>query len=314
MRLLAPIKALIQAVKPLLSRLKPLKPYLRWLILAATLFFIGNALRQHWHEVKVLHVTNWNWLALSLLITLLAHCWTGWVWSWILHELGQPATGRWSMLVYLRTNIAKYLPGNIWHLYGRVVVAKQSGCSIEAATLSVLLEPLLLLAAALILALLNVRQGAPLFWLLVVLAAVHPRILNPLLQLAGQLKGKSQSAPTSITQIHRYPLRPLLGELGFVGLRGLGFVCTLQALQPLTLSQLPTALSGFSIAWVIGLIVPGAPGGLGVFEATALALLIQSFPASLILGSVGLYRIISILAEVMGAGAAYVARPRATPN
>ena len=32
-------------------------------------------------------------------------------------------------------------------------------------------------------------------------------------------------------------------------------------------------LSIFSIAWVVGLVVPSAPGGLGVFESTILLLI-----------------------------------------
>ena len=48
----------------------------------------------------------------------------GWVWGWILRELDQPVSVPWSIATYLKTNIAKYLPGNIWQFYGRVVAAK----------------------------------------------------------------------------------------------------------------------------------------------------------------------------------------------
>jgi len=50
--------------------------------------------------------------------------------------------------IYLQTNIAKYLPGNVWHYYGRISAAVKAGVSGSAATLSVLLEPLLMAAAA----------------------------------------------------------------------------------------------------------------------------------------------------------------------
>lgn len=306
---------------PFQQMLVRFKPFLRWLILGATLYFIGTALHQHWDEVSQLRITasGWGYLAMSLGITLLAHIWTGWVWSWILQELGQPANGIWGILVYLKTNIAKYLPGNVWHLYGRILAAKQAGFPIEAATLSVLLEPLLMAAAALIIALTNANrnQWAQLLCLGIVMLAIHPRVLNPLLKLASRLKGQSSSqassqasgdiSPAAIpAQVRRYPLRPLLGEIGFVGLRGSGFLLALQALMPLQLSQIPMILSAFSIAWVLGLVVPGAPGGIGVFEATAIALLNQGLPTSVILGGVALYRLISILAEASGAGLAYL--------
>lgn len=308
-------QALILSVKQALAYLKPLKPYLRWIILGATLFFIASTLRQHWNEVKTLRITSsgWSWLILSLEITLLAHVWTGWVWSWILRALGQPAAGRWGVSVYLTTNIAKYLPGNVWHLYGRILAAKQVGFPTGAATLSVLLEPLLMAAAALVIALLNANQNRLLqgFCLAIVLLAIHPKTLNPLVQLAGRLKGKSSNTPEEAKfQLGRYPLLPFLGEIGFVILRGIGFLMTLQALQSIVPGQIPAVLSAFSIAWVMGLVIPGAPGGIGVFEAVALGLLDQQFSTSIILGSVALYRLISTLAEVSGAGIAYLARRR----
>jgi glycosyltransferase 2 family protein len=293
-----------------------LKPYLRWLILGGTLFFIASALRQHWQEVAAIRIsaTGYGRLAIALLVTLLAHTWSGWVWSLILRELHQPAPGLWGIKVYLTTNIAKYLPGNVWHFYGRVVAAKNAGFSVAAATLSVLLEALLMAAAALTIALTTGTHGIfQLLSLITVLIAIHPQFLNPLLTLTSRLKGKAKE-PQDPIQIRRYPLLPLLGEAGFVLLRGIGFLLTLAALSPTSSSyplgiappQIPLILSAFSFSWVLGLVVPGAPGGIGVFEATAIALLSSQLPTGTIIGGVALYRMISILAELTGAGFASV--------
>ena len=99
-----------------------------------------------------------------------------------------------------------------------------------------------------------------------------------------------------------------MGELIFLGLRSLGFVAVLMALTPLGWSQLPAILSGFSLAWMLGLVIPGAPGGIGVFEATAIALLSQSTTLStgIILSAVAFYRLVSTLAEAIGAGVAWL--------
>jgi glycosyltransferase 2 family protein len=285
-----------------------LKPCLRWLILGGTLFFIASALRQHWQEVAAIRITapGYGRLAIALFVTLLAHIWSGWVWSWILRELHQPASGLWSIKVYLTTNLAKYLPGNVWHFYGRVVAAKNAGFSAGAAVLSVLLESLLMAAAALTVALTAGTPGSlQILSLLAVLLAIHPRFLNPLLKLASRLKGQSKDLQEPI-QIRRYPLFPLLGETGFVILRGIGFLLTLSALSPIAPTQIPLILSAFSFSWVLGLVVPGAPGGIGVFEATAIALLNSQIPTGTIIGGVALYRMISLLAEVSGAGFASV--------
>ena len=50
------------------------------------------------------------------------------------------------------------LPGNIWHFYGRIAATKQVGIKVEVAILSVLIEPLLMAAAALAIALVAATQ------------------------------------------------------------------------------------------------------------------------------------------------------------
>lgn len=290
-----------------------LKPYLRWVILGGTLFFLAKAFKEHWQEVALIQINaaGWTMLFVAFSITLLAHIWAGLVWSWILRSFKQPIQYRWVLLVYLKTNVAKYLPGNVWHYYGRIWAVTKAGGSLSAATISVLLEPLLMAAAALLIALTGSQlgwldmQGDTRIWglqilgLAGVLLAVHPKILNPVLQLLRRFKGKATD--TEGFQLDHYPFVPLLGELGFVGLRGAGFLVTFFTLSTVNPNQIPLLLSAFSLAWVLGLVIP-TPGGLGVFETTVLGLLNPYFSTGMILSVVALFRLISILAEVVGAG------------
>ncbi len=290
-----------------------IKPYLRWVILGGTLFFLAKAFKDHWREVAAIRIdaAGWTTLFVAFSITLLAHIWAGLVWGWILQWFKQPVHYRWVLQVYLKTNLAKYLPGNVWHYYGRIWAVTNAGGSLSAATVSVLLEPLLMAAAALLVALIgsllgwvNIQGNTPTWGLQflglgVVLLAVHPRVLNPALQVLRRLKGKTSD--TEAFQINRYPFVPLLGELGFLALRGTGFLVAFLALTAVNPSQIPLLFSAFSLAWVLGLVIP-TPGGLGVFETTAIALLNPYFPTAVILSTVALYRLVSILAEVIGAG------------
>lgn len=294
-----------------------MKKILRWFILGGTLFFLGKALKDNWLEVTSIRIdaAGWAILAIATGVTLLAHTWAGWIWTWVLRELNQPVSSAQFIQVYLKTNIAKYLPGNVWHYYGRILAAKNANVSTGAATLSVLLEPLLMAAAALITVVLfgsqfavnNTNLGLQILQLLslvVVLGAVHPWVLNPAIRFLYKLKSKksdSENQPISSLNIKHYPLKPLLGELVFLGLRGTGFILTMFALGSLNLSHIPLLLGAFSFAWVLGLVVPGAPGGIGVFEATALTILQYHFPTALVISAIALYRLISILAEIAGA-------------
>ncbi len=286
------------------------KPYLRWVVLGGTLFFLVKAFQNNWQEVAAIQIDSSGFIILffALSITILAHIWAGLVWGSILKSFQQPVRYQWILPIYLKTNLAKYLPGNVWHYYGRILAVTKSGGSLEAATISVLLEPLLMTAAALIVALIasslglvNTKGSTGIFALqilslIIVCVAVHPRILNLILQLASRLKGKA--APNF--QIKQYPLLPLLGELIFLGLRGAGFLATFTALTSVEPSQIALLFSAFSLAWVLGLVIP-TPGGLGVFETTTIALLNSHYSAGIILSVVAVFRFISILAEVIGA-------------
>ncbi|MEO1465123.1 MAG: YbhN family protein [Cyanobacteria bacterium J06633_1] len=303
-------------MKQLLARIKP---YLRWFILGGVLFFLVKTVKDSFTEVAAIKVNAQGWLILAIAVgvTIAAHVWSGWVWTWILAIFKQPLGVREAIRVYLVTNIAKYSPGNIWHFYGRIAAVGKKGGSRGAATLSVLLEPLLMAAAALLIGLISSTLGGiqvelesqvwlQLGALVAVLIGIQPRILNPLLHRLSRSKHKNQAdaAQAEAIALTQYPLVPFLGEIGFVLLRGAGFILTFMALQTIAWQQIPQLFTSFSFAWLLGLIVPGAPGGLGVFEATAFGLLDNAqFPTQI--AAVALYRLISILAEAIAAGVCF---------
>jgi len=294
--------------------LSGIKPYLRWIILGITLFFLAKTLKDNWEQVLEIRISDSGWVSLgtALIVTTMAHVWSGVVWFWIIKEFHQRVSLRWAIRVYLLTNVAKYLPGNIWHFYGRINATKQVGVPVETAILSVLIEPLLMAAAALGVALLGSTQES---WFLqflcffAVISIVHPRILNPVIKYLAKIKLKvikSDLEPVTELKLKRYPLKPFVGEICFVLIRGSGFLFTILAFNSVELNQVFLIFSAFSLAWLLGLVVPGAPGGVGVFEATALALLEQKFSPGIVLSAVAFYRLISIVAEIFAAGLAWL--------
>lgn len=288
------------------------KPYLRWFILGGVLFFLVKTVKDSFTEVAMLRIDARGWLILAIAVgvTIIAHVWSGWVWTWILAIFKQPLGVGEGIRVYLVTNIAKYSPGNIWHFYGRISAVGKKGGSRGAATLSVLLEPLLMAAAALLIGLISSTLGHSLnltgqIWLQLaglgaILFGIQPQILNILLHHLSRSKNKADANAAEEIKLTQYPLAPFLGEMGFVILRGIGFVLTFVALQTVTWEQIVPLFTSFSFAWLLGLIIPGAPGGLGVFEVTAFGLLDNTqFPSEI--AAVALYRLISILAEAIAA-------------
>jgi glycosyltransferase 2 family protein len=314
------LKAIGSLVKIAAQRINPLwkrwKPFLSLLILGVILVFLGRALFAHWHDVSTLKITAAGWACLTIAtgVTLFAHLWTGMVWGWILRELGQPISPIWAAQAYLKTNIAKYLPSNLLHLYGRTMAAKDQGVPLIVASLSVLLDTMLMAAAGFILGLFCIPQnwlGVTVLGIVCILTVLHPRLLVPLLnRLSASLRsteGRGDLLPQQL--IKRYPLRPLLGELIFVTLRGFGFVLTIAALMPIAMESVPSLISIYGVGWVLGFITPGAPGGLGIFELTVSTLLTQpdilhgasNLPVGIAISAVAVHRLVSTLAEAIGA-------------
>ncbi len=276
----------------------------RWGLITATLVFLGHTLTQHWQDVRTLEIQGRSWLFAALGLGLVAQLWCGCLWGCILTALQHPVPQRWSMVTFLKNSPAKYIPGSVWHFYGRVRAAQQQGLSLEFAALSVMLEPLLVIAGALGIGLFYGAQPLlKLGSLALVLLALHPRVLNPIWRWLHLRRGK----PTPQQCMGQYPVGALLAATLFMMLRGLTFLCVVLAFTPIQWPHLSQLLGGFSFAWFLSLVIP-APGGLGVFEASAINILDGVLSPGLLLGAVAVYRLISILAEVLGAGVAYVVR------
>ncbi len=277
---------------------------LRWGILGATFLFLGITLVKNWHQVSQLQLQQQAWLygGIALTVAVMAQLWAAFMWGWILEALKHPVPKRWTMVVFLKNSPAKYIPGNVWHFYGRVMAAKKLGIAVDLATLSVILEPLFVIAGALGLALLNpAHLGLQGLILGMVLLAVHPRVLNLLWRFFRQLRGK----PDHAVCMQHYPLRVLIGATAFMGLRGIAFFWVVLVFTPLTWDAVRPLLGGFSFAWLISLVAP-APAGLGVFEASAIAVLDSFLAPGLLLGAVAVYRLLVVTAEIIGAGLAYL--------
>ena len=113
-----------------------IKTYGRWLIVGITLFFLATTIAHHWAQVKQvrLDIHGVLFLSLALIVTMLAHLWSAQVWFWILRGMKLSFKREWVIKLYLTTNIAKYLPGNIGHFSGRVIALNKKGASLRVAS------------------------------------------------------------------------------------------------------------------------------------------------------------------------------------
>ena len=283
------------------------KPSL-WITLAS-LGFVAVALHQQSGQLmdQSLDGRGWAWLLLGMGLTWASILFNGLAWCVLVAWLGHPPDDVALVPLFVRSNLLKYLPGGIWHLLERVRVLRGSiGAGPALAT--VILDPLLIVVASLLLLSLGGWQGGLMLLAPLPALLMLPRWREPLLQTlerrkAEQLQssaGGDLSEHASGSERGDYPWAPLAAQLGFVLTRFAGFLCCVQAFQ-LQQPSLPVWLAAFALAYAVGLVVPGAPGGLGVFEATLLLRLGSTVPEAPLLAAVLSYRVISTLADVVAA-------------
>ena len=203
-----------------------------------------------------------------------------------------------AVIGHMRAQLAKYLPGNVFHLATRHVHARRAGLEHINLASAALAESLLLVVVAVILS--QMAPGARLPASLQLLAAWRWPLL--VCVAVGLIVGfrflRARSSPLSTT----LSFRPwLLGLCAAVLCYLLFFVLTAIAFANLIgpVDLAPAALlSLLAISWLGGFLVVGAPGGVGVREALLIALLgpllgdAQSLVAALA------FRVVTVLADL----------------
>jgi len=315
-----------------------------WVSLASAGFLLA-ALGANGRQLQQLSLDSqgWAWLLLGLGLALLSLVVNGLAWTLGLAWLGHRPCWQPTVLLFLRSNLRKYLPGGVWHLLQRLAVLRQGApapgvaglespvsepLDLRQGLVAVLLDPVLMAVAALALVACGGWQGGLAALGLAPLLLLRPRWFTPLLlrlerRRQGQLQRQGwlveepqapdqareiRSGPLGLdapgATLQRYPLVPLVGELAFVLVRFSGFACCVLAFDVAPLLPWNQWLGGFALAWTLGLVVPGAPGGLGVFEAALLLRLGGLVPEAPLLAIALSYRLVTSLADLLGAATA----------
>lgn len=206
-------------------------------------------------------------LAVALIVCLGANLLLGVAWSRLVRLVAaRPPQARPLFAAHLRAQLAKYLPGNVFHFAYRHVAALRQGVSHGALGSALALESVLLLTAAAILAL-GVATDPRLVALAphargLVWAAPGVAVLAWFGSVAlGRRSGLARLAPRRTAA---YFAVVLLAYLAFFALSAL--VLRLLCVTP---GALPFgAWCGWlALAWAVGYVTPGAPAGLGLREA-----------------------------------------------
>ena len=269
----------------------------RWGLSLALLAVVGVQLASRWEALEArAFAFDARYAALAGL-TLAAYFALGAeAWRRLLGALGGGLGYREAFHTLYYANVAKYLPGSVWSLVGRVVLCQRLGVPAFVASAALLMDAVCQVVAGVIVGLVALPTFAaagPLgeraallpvaVAVLVAVGGMHPAVLN------GAL-GAGEKALSAIGRPRTLPRLPY--TYGFVlvmlavyvlnwALLGTGFALLGQALavDPLAPVQLLMLAGAFTIAWNVGVFALFAPAGLGVREAAIAVLLAASFPA-----------------------------------
>lgn len=259
-------------------------------------------------------VDNWGvFLGVTLLCTI-AKCITvymsGNVWyGWLSFFSGEKNKRKEAVCVYAKANIGKYLPGNVMHYVERNLFADKMGITQKKLAISTVMEVFSLVTVSLVIAVVfsfNQLQQAlhqvlgenyGKIILAVILAGIAVAVAAVILfrkKLAGILKDYSAAefVKTFLKNMVWYAL--VLGTLGAIMVV---LYCYMGG--QFTLESAKLIISGYIIAWVLGFIVPGAPGGIGVRELVITLLLSSVVGESLVVTLSVTHRLITIVGDFM---------------
>ena len=284
---------------------------LKLLTTLISLCFIGFSIANNTDKLieQKIDEKSFLWLVIAMIVSVLSIMVNALAWKMLFYSFNDRNLKINFIELFASTNIYKYLPGGIWHLIARLKSLRII-VSLENALSAVLLEPLLMMVSALLwIGLGGFYSGLSLLcWLSPII--FHPALRREILAKLKSIKFSKLKIDSGIKlselKIHsaikkpRYPIKALFVELLFIFVRFCGFWCCLYSFSIgniLTFNQL---ISAFSFAWIVGLIVPAAPGGVGVFEAAILLRVGSGVAEAPFIASLLCYRIISTLADVFG--------------
>ena len=255
--------------------------------------WMGRKVALHWAVVRdkagSIHVGTF--LVASALFAVFLFAFRAVSWRRIVRGFGYelplaPAVRVWSL-----SELARYVPGVIWQVAGRVYLVKPYGLPGTACAASQVLELIVFLVANLLVAIgclavfgLRHVHGAARLWFVVsallvpvLMLLLHPRVFYGLLDRVMRRLGK----PLVPQRLDGGELARLLGW-NLLGLAWQSAAAFLIVAGPLGLgwSKLYVVAGTYCLAWCAGFLAVLNPGGLGVREAVFVAVLPLAVPAS----------------------------------
>jgi hypothetical protein len=256
------------------------------------LLWILKPIKEQWPNVReqILDTSPLRFVVASLMFAAFLFLYRALVWRQILIGFGHQLPIRAATRIWSISELARYLPGAIWQVIGRVYMVRPYGISASVSSTSQILEIFTHLLANVLMATVcllyfGVRRdvdGSARGWLVTAMALVpalafvlHPRIFYT---LVNRVLASIKKPP--ITQ--RLDGRKLVVLLGWVlaGLvwQSIAVWLITEDVLGLPLTKWWVVAGAYSLAWVAGFLAIWAPSGIGVREVVFMTVMMVVLP------------------------------------
>lgn len=275
------------------KKLHKLWYWARILVVFSALIFITHRIWTNWVVIKPVISQIKVGVALEGLgILSLSAALLGWNWVSVLLFRGIRVTRLNGMRAYFLANLARYMPGGIWHFAGRTLWLIGQGYNPQRAVESLVIEQGMILITGVTVGLVFMRLicWSPLFVASVFFLSVLFSALRKKCQHSSWVKWGALIVNYAIFWI-------------LYGVANLCFATAIVDDIKITNFASIRIVGQAAMSWVVGYIVFFVPGGWGIRELAFMHLLSQDFSGSIVFILPVFSRLAQILAELICGGA-----------
>ncbi len=284
---------------------------MQYVFASLVLLLMGLTLYTQWHRLSAVGWDlDYGWFIASVLLVSITLLSMSLWWTWSLNLLHARLKIGEGVRIWVFSQLAKYLPGGIWNYASRVYRCDQAGIAHTYTTLSLVVEAILRVQAAIIVFLISLPLWPHHTWstlelivmacaLLLGFGVLNPRFLNWGVNVALRFLHRP---PVQITALpYKHILGLLLGHILTVMGTGLAFYVMVVSVYQLPLQMVLPITGMLAISVISGFLNPLTPQGLGTREGLLTLLLTAYMPLSIAVVVALLARLWLILSEILSA-------------
>ncbi len=245
-----------------------------FIFVVAILYFLGRYIFVSGKEIIAAHIKFTPvYLAISIVFLLAGSFLGTYAWYRVIIELGEEITYWQALKAIAISQFGKYLPGKVWTVGGRVVLAKRYGISEMVSTTGIFIETVVVLLSAIIIFILSsgfyrtefLPSKIYLVFLLIPLSLLllHPKILKFIINVLARLF--KRNIATIDFKFKKLAMVYFLYFLSWA-VHSCGFFFITRAIYPISLNNFLGIIGSYSISWALSFIFFLIPGGFGIRE------------------------------------------------